>query len=183
MLALAPCLLFSAYAMAADAASANAKIPSLYADKLHFSASTPLDPKVKAVVPDNWTAQRIPEGSWEPPADYVLGPESSFRVGYACGPSCKPVDHWTPVLDEQLFAPLLSWSWKVDRKETSTTQRFVTSHAPNGVVEIVRAMFAAGKDKALYCHVRLQPHGGGMGKDTVVDKLIPAFEEACLALR
>lgn len=169
--------------MAADAASANAKIPSLYADKLHFSASTPLDPKVKAVVPDNWTAQRIPEGSWEPPADYVLGPESSFRVGYACGPSCKPVDHWTPVLDEQLFAPLLSWSWKVDRKETSTTQRFVTSHAPNGVVEIVRAMFAAGKDKALYCHVRLQPHGGGMGKDTVVDKLIPAFEEACLALR
>lgn len=183
MLALVPCLFLVAPAAAADASSANAKIPALYADKVHFAAATVLDPKVRAVVPDSWVAQRIPEGTWEPPVDYVLGPESSFRVGYACGPSCKPVDDWTPILDEQLFAPLLSWSWKLTRKETSTTQRFVTSQAPNGVVEIVRAIFAAGKDKALYCHARLQPQGGGLGKDTVVDKLIPAFEEACLALR
>ncbi len=173
----------AAAALAADASSANTKVPALYKDKLHFAATTVLDERVRAVVPDNWVAQRVPAGVWEPPSAYVLGPDSSFRIGYACGPSCKPVEDWTPVLDEQLFADLLSWSWKVYRKEASQTQRFVTSHAPNGVVEIVRALFDSGKDKALYCRVRLQPQGGGMGKDPIVEKLIPAFEEACLALK
>lgn len=176
-------VLLTAAAFAADAASANAKVPQVYKDKLHFGQVVTLPEKVHAVVPDNWVPQRVPEGTWEPPEDYVLGHESEFRVGYACGPSCEAPDDWPAVLEEQFLKPLHSWSWKVLREEKSSTLRFVTSRAPGGIVEIVLARFKATEGKALFCHVRLQPHGGGMGTDPVVEKMVPAFEEACLALR
>ena len=171
------------FALAADASSANALIPALYKDKLHFAASVTLEEKIRAVVPDNWQARRLPLGVWDPPEDYVLGPESEFKVSTLCGPNCQPPDDWEAALEEALLKPLHGWSWKVSRDEKSLTQRFVTSQAPNGVVEIVRALYKATDGKALYCHVRLQPRGGGMGKDPIVEKLVPAFEEACLALK
>ena len=175
--------LLAGAALAADAASANALVPALYKDKLHFGASVVLTEKVHAVVPDNWVAQRSPTGTWEPPPDYVLGHESEFRVGYLCGPSCKPPEDWSRVIEDELLKPLHSWSWRVEQEEKSLNHRFITSRAPNGVVEIVRVAFKATDGKALFCHVRLMPEGGGMGKDPVIDKLIPAFEEACLALK
>lgn len=175
-------LLLSA-ALAADATSANALVPDLYKGKLQFASVVTLEEKVHAVVPGNWLAQRVPAGTWEPPPEYVLGHESEFRVGYACGPSCAPPDDWPTILEEQFLKPLHSWSWKVLREEKSATQRFITSRAPNGVVEIFRATFKASEGKSLFCHVRLQPQGGGVGQDPVVEKLVPAFEEACLALK
>jgi hypothetical protein len=176
-------LLFAAFAVAADAASANALVPQIYKDKLKFAAAVTLPEKVHAVVPANWVAQRVPEGVWEPPEDYALGRGSEFRVGYACGPGCKPPDDWPAELEEQLLKPLHGWSWRVLREEKSAQLRFVTSRSPGGVVEIVLAHFKPTEGKALYCHVRLEPQGGGMGQDPVVEKMVPAFEEACLALK
>lgn len=177
--------LFFAVAFAGDpAAAANAKIPTTYKDDLKFVGVTLLEEKVKAVVPSTWVAQSTPKGSYEPPEAYFLGRESEFRIGVLCGPSCKPVEDWTEVLDEAFFKEMNSWSWKKLREEKSLTQRFLTAKAPNGVVQVVRVISAPGGDRAFYCKARLFPQGGGVTSiDPAIEKVLPAFEEACLGMK
>lgn len=177
-------LLFAVAFGGDPASAANAKIPIVYKDDLRFAAATLLDEKVKAVIPANWVAQSTPKGSYEPPEDYFLGRESEFRIGVLCGPSCKGVEDWGPVLDEAFFKEMTSWSWKMLREERSLTQRFMTSKAPNGVVQVVRVISAPGGDRAFYCKARLFPQGGGLTAiDPAIEKVLPAFEEACLGMR
>ncbi len=174
-----------AAALAADSASAvNAKVPAVYKQDLKFGAVTLLEEKLKAIVPTTWVAQSTPKGAYEPPESYFLGRESEFRIGVQCGPGCKAVDDWEPVLEEAFFKEMTSWSWKKFREEKGLTHRFMTAKAPNGVVQIVRVIFAPGGDKAFYCKARLFPQGGGITAiDPALEKVIPAFEEACLAMK
>ena len=177
-------LLLLASSLAGDAAgAANKKVPVAYVDDLQFKAAVLLDQKIRAVVPSTWVAQSTPKGSYEPPEGGVLGRESEFRIGVMCGPSCKPVEDWTPVLEAELFKEMMSWSWRKERDEKSLTQRFVTARASNGTVQILRVISAPGGDKAMYCRVRLIPQGGGITHDPLIDKLVPAFEEACLGMK
>ena len=142
-----------------------------------------LDEKVSAVVPTTWKAQSSPKGVYEPAdGDEMFSPAAEFRIAWLCGDGCKPVDDWGPVLEEKLFKAARGWTWKVDREEKSATQRFLTAHAPNGTVEITRVLFKNGEPRALYCQARLMAHGGSvLAHDPVVDRLVGAFEEACLA--
>jgi hypothetical protein len=167
-----------------SAASANARVPTQYKDRITFAAARVLQEKVSAVVPSTWVEQSAPKGVFEPAeGDEMFSATAEYRIAWLCGDGCRPVDDWVPVLEEKLFKEARSWTWKIDREEKSATQRFLTAHAPNGTVTITRVLFKAGESRALYCQARLIPHGGSViAHDPVVDRLVASFEEACLAL-
>ncbi|MSQ00401.1 MAG: hypothetical protein EXR71_00740 [Myxococcales bacterium] len=177
-------LLLFASSLAGDGAlAANKKVPVAYVDDLQFKAAVLLEEEVQAVVPSTWVAQSTPRGSYEPPEGSVLGRQSEFRIGVMCGPSCKPVEDWTPVLEAELLKEMMGWTWRKERDEKSLTQRFMTARASNGTVQIIRILSAPGGSKAIYCRARLIPQGGGVTRDPLIDKLVPAFEEACLGMK
>lgn len=177
-------LLLSVAFAGSNATTANTKVPPQYKDRITFAHVRVLDEKVSAVVPSTWKAQSSPKGVYEPAeGDEMFSPTAEFRIAWLCGDGCKPVEDCGPVLEEKLFKGARGWTWKVDREEKSATQRLLTAHAPNGTVEITRVLFKNGEPRALYCQARLIPHGGSiLAHDPVVDRLVGAFEEACLAL-
>lgn len=175
-------LLLSVAFAGSNATTANTKVPPVQGPH-HLRACARARREGVRRGAEHLEGAELPKGVYEPAeGDEMFSPTAEFRIAWLCGDGCKPVEDCGPVLEEKLFKGARGWTWKVDREEKSATQR-LTAHAPNGTVEITRVLFKNGEPRALYCQARLIPHGGSiLAHDPVVDRLVGAFEEACLAL-